>query len=276
MVYKRKNKKNKKRSMKSKAIPRSKIDKQQQKQIMQNKRDIKLLKSPKEPERIDIQKSITAANCTNTPMQIRLTNEPTFRHYVTGSGNVHKEDFREGNQITIGNINCCMTFYDLNNNFNWRVIVCQYPDRPDITSRNSAASAYNGNDELQDMLKFYTPSAVAITREHANLNIHSPNKLLKLRKNKCITLYDRVITGKYRELKIQGVGNETRTIKFTIKPKMRKLTFQNDDDRSPIRGDIVMYVFNDYGFYGTWSNIHDNTQKYKSISARFWYNVYDE
>lgn len=271
--YKMKKKSSKKLS---KTRPRKSIDRKQNKEILALKKKVSQLTNVKEPELIDIQKSIQSSNCTNTPMQIRLTNEPTFKHYVAGSGNVHKEDFREGNQITIGNINCCMTFYDLNNNFNWRILVCQYPDRPDIVSRNSPSSAYAGNDELKDMLKYYTPSALSLTREQANMNIQTPHKLHKLRKHKCITLYDRVITGKYRELKLQGVGNETRTIKFVIKPKIRKLTFEKDDDRSPIRGDVVMYLFNDYGFYGTWSSHHDNTQKYKSVSARFWYNVYDE
>lgn len=259
-----------------KVLPRKKIDKQQSKQIALLKKEVSRLKNVKEPEKIEIQKNLVSNNINTPVIQIPLTTDIRFSQRNSVSTlHLQNDQFREGEQITIGNINCLLTFYDMNNAFRWRVIVVQYPERV-VNTRTSLSTVYNAEDELSSLLKYYHPTDIAMTREEANDNMCSPLQLQKLRENKAFVLHDKVYTGAYREIKIDGVDNQTKCFKFTIKPRMRKLTFANKEDTSPQRGDIVLYCMNDYGYYGTWSSHHQNVQRYKSMSARFYYNVYDE
>jgi len=272
----------KKKNARKKVQPRKRIDKQQNKQIMSLKRQVKKLTSVREPQRIKIVHDAVSVNGTNVPTVYRITQHDLFIEKEGNISNIPEKEYRQGDQITIGNINCHLTLFDLNNSFRWRVMAIQFKERPDLTRTLGEDSDYVINDEMDDLLRWYDGPSNTSSIERLNWNLISPLHLKKDHKHTSYVLFDKIITGKNRTLKLDGVDNEIRTVNFTVKPKMRKLTFENGNDDSPYKGDIIFIIYNDYPFSGSRGNGFSGTdqvqfpQKYKTFQLNCEYNVYDE
>ena len=257
MPYK---KRYKKKMYKAKA--RKKIDKQQNKQIKLLKKQVSKLTNVVEPQRVKMPFVKHDINGTMEADQLRLTKYALFtqKPVTTQNGqfvdttSIPEELYRQGDQLTIGNLTCHLTLWDINNAFRWRVLIVQYKERVDLARVEGDANNYNTNTELDNMLRWHDAPTNLSNLERLNYNLISPLKLKKDFRDSCYILHDKIYTGKGRTINQAQVDNQIVTKKLIIKPKIRKLHFKESTHSSPIRGDIVAYVWNDYPFSGSRKN----------------------
>ena len=282
-----------KRKKTFKAKPRKKIDKQQTKQIKTLQKQVKKLTDVIEPQRIKMPFVKHDINGCHEADQLRLTKSTYFQqkpievatdndgHFVATSI-IPESQYRQGDQLTIGNLTCHLTLWDINNSFRWRVLIVQYKERTDLARVEGDANNYNTNLELDNMLRWHNAPTNLSNLERLNYNLISPLKLKKNMRDSCHILYDKIYTGKNRTLNQPQLDNQILTKKFIIKPKIRKLQFKEKNHSTPYRGDICCYIWNDYPFSGSRKNGYlgldqtNHTEKKKGYSFFCEYNIYDQ
>ena len=271
---------------KKKPVARKRVDKYQNKQLAQLKKDVQLLKTVQEPQRMKMPYPRQELNGCMEAAQHRLTKNPLFIQKSSSSGSVIDESvFRTGDQLNIGNINLHLTLWDINNAFRWRMLVVQYQERTDLHRVQGNAENYNANGELDRMLRWHDAPTDLSNLERLNYNIISPLKLKKDMRDSVHVLYDKTFTGDYRSIKVTGCDNQIVTKRIVIKPKMRKLTFGEGNHDSPFRGDIVAYIWNDLPYSGTRHSGYlgleqteggPSSERRKGYSLFCEYNIYDD
>jgi len=280
-----------KKKKQKKVQPTKKIDKQQSYEIKKLKKQVALMMSDQEPYRIRQAIPISGRNgCRGVDhayhcQQIRLTKHDFFRQKGALDTVIDEARYRQGNQLNIGSINFKLTLYDINYSFRWRLIILQYKERLDL-GRNDAIGQtnYDTDGELDDLLHEYSaphPDGLS-SIERLNHNMVSYINLVKDRAQATHILYDGTFTGVGRSIKITGCDNQIKTYDIVVKPKMKTLTFENPTDTSPIRGDIVAYLYNDYPYSGARDyglnglDQTDHPEKFKYASVFYKMNVYDD